>query len=179
MDVLQFPFTSAALLLAIAGVQKWRDPGPVSGALRLAHLPHGTVSVRAFATVELVVAFVALTVHHEIAALSLAALYTGFASFVVWALARGLPIESCGCFGRADARPSPGHVVLDATLAATAVLVAIDDVEPVRRLLAHDAARGSLVIVVSIALAALATAWLRGAFTSSGNRATHSYPHRR
>jgi hypothetical protein len=174
MDALQVPFTSAALLLAFAGVQKWRDPVPVSRALRIARLPHGLATVRAFASVEIIVAAIALTVHHEIAALLLAALYLAFTIFVVWALARGLPIESCGCFGRADARPSPGHAALDAALSSTALLVAIDDVEPVRVLLVDDAPRGFAVLAISLALAALVTVWLRNRSGSTAREALRS-----
>jgi hypothetical protein len=175
MAVLQVAFTSAAFLLTIAGFQKWRAPQPVSRALQIAGLPHRVVVVRALAAIELSIAALAFTVHHPLAPLVLAGLYFAFAAFVVYALARGLPLESCGCFGRADARPAPGHAGLDAALATMAVIVAVDDVEPLRVLLADDTARGIAVLVVAAVLAALAAAWLRGSFTSSGTRATRSY----
>jgi hypothetical protein len=124
---------------------------------------------------ELAVAGAALTVHDEIAALAVAALFLAFTVFVVSALARGLPIESCGCFGRTDTRPSASHVAVDAALAAAALLVAVDDVEPVRALLADDVARGCGVLAVALVIAVLVTVWWRGSFTSSGNRATRSY----
>ena len=46
MDVLQVLFTSAALLLGIAGVQKLRNPHSLARALRIAHLPDRTILVR-------------------------------------------------------------------------------------------------------------------------------------
>ena len=162
MDVLQVPFTSAAILLAIAGVQKLRDPHPLSRALRLAKLPHDTKVVRGLASIEIAAAGGAIVIHHRLVPLVIATLYVSFAVFVTWALARGLPIESCGCFGRADARPSAAHVALDAFAAIIAILVAFDDVEPVRALIADHPAEGITVLAVSAVLASLAAMWLRG-----------------
>ena len=162
MDVLQLPFTSAALLLAIAGVQKLRAPHALSRALRTARLPHHPGVVRLFAAFEIAIAVAAITIHQRVIAITVAALYAAFAAFVVWALSRGVAIESCGCFGRADAKPSPAHVMLNAFAAAVAALVAVDNVEPVRSLIADHAARGLAVLVVAAALAALAATWLRG-----------------
>ena len=162
MDVLQLPFTSAALLLAVAGVQKLRDPHALSRALRMAGLPHDSGLVRLFAGIEIVVAVAAITIHQRVVAFAVAALYLLFAAFVVWALGRGLPLESCGCFGRADAKPSPAHVMLNAFAAVIAVLVAVDDVEPVRSLIADHFSRGLAVLVVAAALAAFTASLLRG-----------------
>ena len=171
MDALQVPFTSAALLLAIAGVQKLRDPHPLSRALRLAKLPNDTKAVRGLASIEIATAICAVVIHHRLVPIVVAALYLSFALFVTWALARGLPIESCGCFGRADAKPSAAHVALDAFAATIAILVAFDDVEPVRALIADHPAEGIAVLAVSAILASLATAWLRGTLTRGSKRA--------
>jgi hypothetical protein len=170
MDVLQLPFTSAAVLLAIAGVQKLRDPHALSRALRMAGVPHHPRLVRAFAIVEIIVAVAAITIHQRVVAIAVALLYLAFAAFVVSALGRGLPIQSCGCFGRADAKPSPAHVALNAFAAAVAALVAIDDVEPVRSLIADHLGRGLAVSIGAVALAVLTAAWLRGAFATANAR---------
>ena len=162
MDVLQVPFTSSALLLAIAGVQKLRDPHSLSRALRLANLPSGTAMVRGLASIEIATAVAAIVVHNPLVPLVVAVLYLSFAAFVTWALARGLPLESCGCFGRADARPSAAHVALDAFAAIIALLVALDGVAPVRVLIADEPAQGIAVLAISTLLASLAAAWLRG-----------------
>ena len=171
MDVLQVPFTSAALLLGIAGVQKLRDPHPLSRALRLAKLPNDTKAVRGLASIEIAAAVGAAVIHHRLVPLVVAALYASFAIFVTWALGRGLPIESCGCFGRADARPSAAHVALDAFAATISVLVAVDDVEPVRSLIADHPGEGIAVLAASAILASLAAVWLRGTLTRSSKRA--------
>jgi hypothetical protein len=162
MDLLQVLFTSAALLLGYAGVQKLRDPYPVAGALRLAHLPHRGGLVRALASVEIAAAAGALTVHSRLVPVAVTVLYASFAVFVTWALAHGLPIESCECFGRCDSRPSASHVALNAFAATIAVLVAIDDTDPVRVVIADHPAKGLARLAVSAILASTAAAWLRG-----------------
>jgi hypothetical protein len=161
MDVLQVPFTSAALLLAFAGVQKLRNPHEVSRALRLAKLPHHPSFVRGLAAVEIAAAICAMVIHHRLVPIVVAALYLSFAAFVTWVLARGLPIASCGCFGVADARPSPLHVSLNAFAATIATLVAVDDIDPVRSVIADDPAKGIGLFAASALLAAIATVWLR------------------
>jgi len=161
MDVLQVAFTSAAFLLAIAGVQKLRNPHALAGALRLAHLPHRPAMVRVLAGTEVVVAASAVLIHHWLAAIAVAALYVCFAIFVTWILARGLPIASCGCFGVDDGRPSPGHVALDAFAATVAALVAADDRAPVRSLIADHPAKGLGTVALAAACAVAATLWLR------------------
>ena len=91
MDVLQVPFTSAAFLLAIAGVQKLRDPHPLSRALRLAKLPNDTKAVRSLAAIEIATAVCAVVIHHRVVPLVVAALYLSFAVFVMGARAKPAP----------------------------------------------------------------------------------------
>jgi len=106
-------------------------------------------------------------VHQRLVPIIVAALYVAFAIFVTWVLALGLPIASCGCFGRADAQPSPTHVALDAFAAMVAVLVAIDDTEPVRSVIADHPAQGLGLLAASAVLAAAAAAWLRSPHADS------------
>jgi hypothetical protein len=172
MDLLQVLFTSAALLLGIAGVQKLRDPYSLARALRLAHLPDRASLVRALASVEIAAAVGAVTIHHRLVPVAVAVLYASFAAFVTWALARGLPLESCGCFGRADARPSAFHVALNAFSATIAVLVAFDNTEPMRVMISDQPAKGLGRLAVSVILASAAAASLRG------GRVPHAPPRR-
>jgi hypothetical protein len=104
----------------------------------------------------------AVTIHHRLVPAAVAALYASFAVFVTWALARGLPLESCGCFGRADARPSAFHVALNAFAATIAVLVAFDNTEPMRVEIVDHPAKGLGRLAVSVILASAAAASLRG-----------------
>ena len=162
MDVLQVAFTSAAFLLAVAGVQKLRNPYALAGALRLANLPHRPVLVRALALFEILVAASAVAVHQRLVPIVVAVLYFSFAVFVTWVLARGLPIASCGCFGVDDARPSPGHVALNAFAATIASLVAADNRAPVRAVIVDHPGKGLAMVAIAAVLAIAATAWLRG-----------------
>jgi hypothetical protein len=162
MDVLQVLFTSAALLLGIAGVQKLRNPHSLARALRIAHLPDRTILVRGLASVEIAAAISAVVIHHRLVPLVVAMLYLSFTLFVIWALARGVPIESCGCFGQSDARPSAFHVALNAFAATIAAFVALDDTEPVRAVIADHPVRGLGLLAASAILASIAAAWLRG-----------------
>ncbi len=59
------------------------------------------------------------------AAALVAVSYLLFTGFVVLALARHLPIGSCGCFGKVDTPPSPIHVVVNLGAVVTAIAVAI------------------------------------------------------
>ena len=54
------PYAAAAVLLAVAGVPKVRDPGDLVRAVRSVGMPFGRSAVRAFAAAEVVVAVAAL-----------------------------------------------------------------------------------------------------------------------
>jgi hypothetical protein len=110
----------AALLLVLSGGAKLADGGPTAGALRSARLPAGRPVVTGLALTEIIAGTSALIMSHPAAGLAVASLYVGFAGFVAWALRRDLPIQSCGCFGKRDTPPTPGHIVVNLTLAAAA-----------------------------------------------------------
>jgi hypothetical protein len=120
------PYAAAAVLLAVAGVPKVRDPGDLVRAVRSVGLPFGRSAVRAFAGVEVVVAVVALVAPSRLSAGALALMYAGFTAFVVLALRRGGVLSSCGCFGRADTPPTRAHALVTAAAAVVGLLVALD-----------------------------------------------------
>ena len=66
------PYAAAAVLLAVAGVPKVRDPGDLVRAVRSVGLPFGRRAVRAFAGAEVVVAVAALVVPSRLSAGALA-----------------------------------------------------------------------------------------------------------
>jgi hypothetical protein len=117
------PFLVAALLLTVAGALKAFDPATTAGALRRAGLPGSPLAVRIGGAVEVVVGVSAIVTGAPLAAALVAVSYLLFTAFVVSALARHLPVGSCGCFGKIDTPPSVIHVVLNlgAVVAATAV----------------------------------------------------------
>jgi len=120
-------FFIAAALLVGAGFVKVRDPAPTSGALATASLPSGKVVVIMLGCVEIVAGLAALAVGGRITGLALAIIYAGFAVFTAVALTRGLPIQSCGCFGRSDTPPSWVHVAANTAVVGGALWYAILD----------------------------------------------------
>jgi len=120
------PYAAAAVLLAVAGVPKVRDPGDLVRAVRSVGMPFGRASVRAFAVAEVAVAVAALVAPGRLTALLLAAMYAGFTAFVGLALRRGGVLSSCGCFGRADTPPTRAHALVTGAAGVVGLLVATD-----------------------------------------------------
>jgi hypothetical protein len=107
------PLLVFAGLLVAAGVAKGVAPQAAAGALRAMHLPSQLVLVRALGTVEVLLGVWVLYSGSAPAAFALGLFYLGFAVFVIVALARRLPIGSCGCFGKDDTPPTWIHVAFD------------------------------------------------------------------
>jgi hypothetical protein len=151
------PALVAAGLLAFGGAQKLIDPTMTVGALRVAGLPGGPRLVRAGAAAELALGVLAIVAGGPVVWLLAALSYAAFAIFVGSALARDLPIGSCGCFGRTDTPPHPVHVLLNAALAAVAVTAALAlDRAPLDELTDRP---GDAVIAAALALLGLAAAY--------------------
>jgi hypothetical protein len=77
------------------------------------------------------VAGIAGTVLGGVASFGVAAIYLAFAGFVAYALVRKIPIQSCGCFGKADTPPSWLHLGFNVLSAAAASGVALSRRPPV------------------------------------------------
>lgn len=118
--LLQGPVHAAAGLLVLAGALKAVDPLPLVRATRSAGLRVSRHAVRAVAVLEVVIGLAALLDGSRASALAVAASYAVFTGFVLLARARGGVLASCGCFGKADLRPTRTHAVLTAGLAAAA-----------------------------------------------------------
>ena len=121
---------AAALLLLAAGGAKVVDPSRTAGALAALGWRVPPAAVRAGAVAEAVVGALGLVVGGATVAVVVALSFAGFAVFAAVALASGTPVGTCGCFGRADTPPRLAHVVVDALLAAGAVLAAAGDAPP-------------------------------------------------
>lgn len=126
VSILAGPFTAGAVLLALGGALKARNPAPAVGALRGLGLPTWAPLVRVLAAVELGVGMAALALDSRVTAGAVAISYLAFAGFALLALRRGAMISSCGCFGRADAPPTASHVVINLAAGAVAAGVAAD-----------------------------------------------------
>lgn len=115
---------SAALLL-ISGGAKLVDPDPTSGALRAAGLPASRWAVAAIGLWEIAAGSLSLGVGGALGGSALFATYAAFALFIVYALRSGLPIQSCGCFGRSDTPPSMSHVAVNLAAAGSGLWLAV------------------------------------------------------
>lgn len=118
-----------AAVLAISGIAKLVDPVPTSGALRAMGWPAATPLVRLLGVAEIVTAAAAVVIG-GVATWGLAVLYAGFAGFVVLAWRRDVPIQSCGCFGRADTPPSVAHLVVNLLSAGAGVAAVVLAIRP-------------------------------------------------
>jgi hypothetical protein len=134
MEAATAPYLAAALLLVAAGLAKAIEPLSLVRALRAAGLrvraPLLARWVRAFAVVEAVVGVLAVVRPGPFVATAVAISYAGFTAFVLRALRSGSPLASCGCFGKTDTPPTPGHAAVTALLAVAAAVVAVDAAAP-------------------------------------------------
>lgn len=121
------PYLIAVLLVVGAGIGKAVDPTMTVGALRGVGLRVPAGVVRTFGAVEAVLGIGAVATGNRGLALAIAVSYLGFTAFVLVALARRLPIGSCGCFGRVDTPPSWLHVVVNVGAIASSIGVAVGD----------------------------------------------------
>ena len=127
MGVLGGPFAVAASLLLIAGAAKAARPETTAGALAGVGMPVPAALVRVGGAAEAAIGAGALVVGTAPFAAALGLSYLGFAGFVLLALARRVPISSCGCFGREDTPPTMVHVAIDLACAGVAAAVALGD----------------------------------------------------
>lgn len=120
-DMLPGWFHVTSALLVISGGAKIFDAAATAGALRAARLPSAPILVRALGLVEIVVGSAGLLFGRAATFGLQASFYAGFAGFVLMALVRRLPIQSCGCFGRSDTPPTWIHFAVNITAMAVAL----------------------------------------------------------
>jgi hypothetical protein len=120
-----FPAVLAAGLLALAGGAKLLDPTMTAGALRVMGLPSAPWLVRVGSAGELALGVAAIVVGGAVLWCLVALSFVAFAVFVVAALTSGRPIGTCGCFGRADTKPTWWHVGANLALGIAALVYAI------------------------------------------------------
>ncbi len=125
MAALGGPFVGAALLLCLGGVLELWRPAATVGALRTIGAPASARAVRVGGLVAVVVSVGAVLWVSRPLALAVCGFYVLLATFVLVALLRHAPLQSCGCFGREDTPPTVGHLVLNAVAAVVAGFVAL------------------------------------------------------
>lgn len=126
MNAAAGPFMIASVLLALGGAFKAASPGDTANALRGVGLPGSPLLVRFGGGLEVAIALAAIATGGRLAAGLVVISYLGFTAFVAVALARGVPIATCGCFGKADTPPSAVHLAVNLGAAAAAIAVVID-----------------------------------------------------
>jgi hypothetical protein len=120
-------FFLATALLIVTGTAKLIDYRPTEGALRIAGLPARKQWVWLLACSEIAIAIVAFIFGGVVGGLAVAAIYLAFTGFVVIAMLRRLPLQSCGCFGKVDTPVSVGHLIVNLGAVASGIVVAVID----------------------------------------------------
>jgi hypothetical protein len=158
--------TTLAVVLALAGAAKLRQPASASGGLTRMGAARALVAVRGLAVAELAVALLALCAPARISGLVLAVMFAAFAVTHVQAWRSGG--VDCGCFGdQTGAAVSPRRAVL-LTGGAAGVAAAIGVAEaPSLAGLASSRPAAALWVALAASLGALC--W-RLAFTGASIR---------
>jgi len=149
------PLLVGAVILVVAGGAKLFRPRETAVALRLSGLPASSLAVRLGALAEIGVAAGAMFTGAPVFCIAVGLSYMAFATFVTVALARGLPLSSCGCLGEPESPPTAAHVVLDLLFAAGAFWAAVNGLESPLGSLLHRPLLG-----VGLAVAVGVVSWL-------------------
>ena len=128
VSVLEGPFAIVAIVLAIGGLFKLRDPAPTGSMFAALGLPASPLIVRLVGLIELAVGTLAFLVGGRLLAAAVAVGYLVFAGVTVLLVRRSEAGVSCGCFGRLSAPPSLVHVGVNVIAAALAIAAVVVDV---------------------------------------------------
>ncbi|HWX46044.1 MAG TPA: MauE/DoxX family redox-associated membrane protein [Solirubrobacteraceae bacterium] len=149
--------TALAVVLAVAGASKLRQPEPASRALEGLGAPAGMGLARALGAAELALAALALLAPVRVGGMIVAGLFAGFA--LVAQRLGATAAEDCGCFGERDGGPPPRvHVALNA-LGALCAAIAAAGAPPSPAQLAREDPGTMLVLLAGACV--LAALWRR------------------
>ena len=139
MPVSAGPLWVFAALLVVAGVAKVGAPAATVGALRSSNLPSSRPVVQALGAVETAVGAYAIVFGDWIAGVAIVLFYAAFSVFVANALVRGLPVASCGCFGKEDTPPTWIHIAITMLGMAAGVMAIVSPPGDVVEVVTGDA----------------------------------------
>lgn len=122
MNALSGPLYIVTGVLLVAGAAKLAQPSATATALRAIRVPSPMLSTRVLGAAELALTIAAIATGAPLLWAGIALAYAGFTVFILWALRDGGIVGSCGCFGREDTPPTPGHAGFNAAAAAIAAL---------------------------------------------------------
>lgn len=128
MTALSAPLYVITGVLFVAGVAKILRPSATATALRAIGIPSPAVSTRLLGLAEVVLTIAAVASGAAVLWSGVATAYAAFTVFILWALRDGEILGSCGCFGREDTPPTPGHAAFNAASATIAGLAVADPV---------------------------------------------------
>jgi hypothetical protein len=123
------PYLIGCGLLVLAGISKAARPGNTVRALsQVIPYPHLlAAAVPILAVGELTLGAAAIVWPIPVLAAAVSASYLGFAGFVVVIRLRHGALSSCGCFGTPDTPATWLHAAINAFLAVSAAVIAIDE----------------------------------------------------
>ena len=139
-------------VLILAGLAKMRRPSATASALRELSIPSPLAAARLLGVAEVVVGVLAIAAGERILWVGVAAAYTAFLGFVLWALADSSRVGSCGCFGREDTPVTPSHAAFNAAAAALGWIAVVDPVS----LAALDLSIVEAIVAIALIAAGIA-----------------------
>lgn len=142
-------YLAVTALLALGGVLKVLRPNETATALAALGLPSQSFVIRGLGLVEIVIGIVAFGTGHPIASLLTAGAYMSFAGFVLIARRAKTPVQSCGCFGKAETPPSIIHITVNLMAAGVAVLIAIWPIPALTELLSDQPGAGVPLLLLT------------------------------
>jgi hypothetical protein len=116
-----------AILLAVGGLSKGRQPDPTVRSMRTLGIGGTSLIVRGLAVIEIGLAVLLVLVGGRWTAAAAAVLFVLFTWISVRLLRLGEAGASCGCFGDRSARPSAVHVAVDAGAAVVLIVAAVSN----------------------------------------------------
>jgi hypothetical protein len=128
VDAIAAPLYIVTGVLLVAGVTKMLQPSATATALRTLAVPSPMYAARALGLGEVALTTAAFLIGAPLLWAGVALSYGAFTVFILWALRDGAVVGSCGCFGREDTPPTPGHAAFNAAAAALAGLATTDPV---------------------------------------------------
>ena len=145
----------AAIVLAIAGIAKLRQPIGTRQAIRNIGVGVPTFAIQLLGLYELALGVTIVMWAPPIGIGLLAATYAGFAVFAGIALAKKDSAASCGCFGAAETPVHPAHVAVNVGIAlcmAAAIHWRPDDITtaPIMMLVAAATLAGALILALTL-----------------------------
>lgn len=146
-----------ALLLAGAGVGKFRQPGSAGRAIAAAKIPGGRLLarppvVRLTGAVELLIGGYVIGWGGPVSAALLAVSY-GLLTAIAWRMVRVAPGQDCGCFGRSAEPITRWHLAVDGAGVPVGAAAVLWPQPSVASAVSGQGAQGVAVAVLTILLA--------------------------